>query len=98
MIGAVIDSAANRREARRDEVRRLFESGDVDAALDLLALVDLAWHDCYGESAPSPTIVDDILLVSDGDLGALNRAGLLAVIDFRDLRLTADELRDSTSP
>ena len=93
----MIDSAANRRAARLDAVRRHFEGDNVDAVLDLLALVDLAWHDCYGEPAPPPSIVDDMLLVARGSIRRLTRAGLLAVIDSRDLRVAADERRSDGS-
>ena len=94
----MIDSAANRRAARHHEVARRFAPGDVEAALDLLALVDLAWHDCYGESSPPEGVLDDMLLMADGDMGRLARFGRLAVIDFRDLRVAADERRSEQGP
>ena len=89
----MIDSAANRRATRREEIVRRFAVDDVEAALDLLALVDLAWHDCYGESSPPSSVVDDMLTVAEGDVRSLSRAGYRAVIDFRDLRLDADRKR-----
>jgi hypothetical protein len=63
------------------------------AALDALALLDLAWHDCYGEQSPPDQVIEDIWVVADGELGALISAAHLAVIDFRDLRVNADEMR-----
>jgi hypothetical protein len=69
-----------------------------NAALDLLELVEFAWHDCYGEVTPSEAIVDDMLLVSRGTLGGLVAAAHLAVIDRRDLQVAADALRQGASP
>jgi hypothetical protein len=65
----------------------------VDAALDLLELVELAWHDCYGEVTPSEAIIDDILVVSRGTLGGMISAAHMAVIDWRDLKVAADTIR-----
>lgn len=65
------------------------------AALDLLELTELAWHDCYQEISPPDDVIDDILICSRGKLAGLVRAARLAVADYRDLRLAADELRAS---
>jgi hypothetical protein len=65
-----------------------------DPALDLLELVELAWHDCYGEITPPDGVIDDILVLSHGDLGRLVTAAHLAVTDWRDARIAADALRD----
>jgi hypothetical protein len=65
-----------------------------ETALDLLELVELAWHDCYGEVTPSDEIIDDILLLSGGTLRGLIAAARLAVTDWRDVKLAAQELRD----
>ncbi len=62
-------------------------------ALDLLELVELAWHDCYGEVTPSSDVVEDILVVSDGTLEGLVRAARLAVVDRRNLKLAAQGRR-----
>ena len=59
-----------------------------------MALLDFAWHDCYGEPTPSETIIEDIWEVSDGDLAQFVKAAHLAVIDFRDLRVWADKHRE----
>lgn len=62
---------------------------DVDAALDVIELMELAWHDCYGEPSPPEQVIDDVLTVSRGDLASLASAALLGVTDWRDLRLAA---------
>jgi catechol 2,3-dioxygenase-like lactoylglutathione lyase family enzyme len=62
--------------------------------LDLLELVELAWHDCYSEITPPEDVIDDILLCSGGDLATLMQAARLAVEDVRDLRVWAQTLRD----
>lgn len=87
-----------RSEGRRArEARAVAVFGDelAPAALDLLELVELAWHDCYGEISPSDDVIDQILTVSRGDLAELVRACRLAVTDRRDLALRADEIGGS---
>jgi hypothetical protein len=84
---------AERRAERHDRVAAAVGVNQAEAALDLLELVELAWHDCYGVVAPPDDVIDDILLVSGGSLEGMISAGRLAVIDRRDLRLAADELR-----
>ena len=71
----------------------VFGEAGADRALDLLELVELAWHDCYGERSPSDQVIDDMLLVSDGTLDGLVAAAHLGITDWRDLRVAADELR-----
>ena len=81
-----------RRDAARDRATREF--GEVaDPALDLLELLELAWHDSHGDTAPPADVVEDVWLVAAGDLGSLASASRLAVTDRRELRLAADELR-----
>jgi hypothetical protein len=58
----------------------------------------LAWHDCYGEITPSEQIIDDILLCSGGDIAKLIRVARLAVTDWRDLTLLAEQLRTAPNP
>jgi hypothetical protein len=83
-----------RRAQRRPRVAARFGAEHVEAALDLLHLADMAWHDCYApELEIEPRVLDDILVCAGGDLAALIRAARLAVIDFRDLRLAADAIR-----
>lgn len=79
-----------RRDRRRERVAQVMAAGQVEAALDVLALMDLAWHDCYGDPSPPDRVVDDALTVSRGDLGRLASAALLGVIDWRDLRVGAE--------
>ena len=65
---------------------------DAEAALDLLELVELAWHDCYGEVTPDDRVIDDILAASRGRLDLPIGAARLAVADWRDLRGVADDI------
>ena len=60
-------------------------------ALDFFELIELAWHDCYGEVAPPDDVMADIFEMSEGTLEGLIVAGHLAVIDRRDLRVNAEE-------
>jgi uncharacterized protein (UPF0261 family) len=62
-------------------------------SLDLLEIVELAWHDCYGEISPPEQVVDDILVLSLGTLEGLVSAARLALTDWRDARVGADKLR-----
>ena len=65
-------SRDERREGARD--RATLEFGDrADAALDLLELLELAWHDSHGDAAPPTEVVEDVWAVASGDLA---RAGL----------------------
>jgi hypothetical protein len=83
-----------RRRERRPEVEALFGPQRAEAALDLLHLADMAWHDCYPKDlAIDPDVLADILLCSRGDLAELISVAREAVIDFRDVRLAADALR-----
>lgn len=91
-MSPVAISRADRRAARSQRARREF-GPDAEAALDLLELTDLAWHDCYDEITPSEQIVDDMFVVAGGSLAGLIQAARLAVEDFRDLRVAADRVR-----
>jgi hypothetical protein len=74
----------------------LFGPENAEAALDLLDLADMAWHDCYPKDLEvRPDVLSDILLCSRGDLATLIRVTREAIIDFRDVRLAADALRGS---
>jgi hypothetical protein len=86
-------SRAERRAERKGRVAVVFEEPHVDAVLDLLELVELAWHDCYNEITPPEPIVDEILLCSDGDLAKLIYVARLSVTDWRDLKLLAEHKR-----
>jgi hypothetical protein len=63
--------------------------------LDLLELMELGWHDCYGTSSPSEDLVDDMIFISGGTIPGLISACRLAVTDWRDLKVTAAEGRGS---
>ena len=86
-------SRGERRTEREPVVLALFGADAASSALDLLELVEFAWHDCYDEVTPSDEVVADILVVSGGTLEGLIRAARLAVTDSRDLRVAADHLR-----
>jgi hypothetical protein len=86
---------AARRAGRTSRIEALFGKDQAAAALDLLELTELAWHDRHGEVTPPAAVVDDILCVSQGGLSELVRAARMAVEDFRDLRLAADGLRQA---
>lgn len=93
-LSMAIGSEQRRRE-RKPRVEGLFAGRQVEAALDLLHLMDMAWHDCYGprELEVPPAVLDDVLLLADGDLAVLIKVAREAVIDFRDLRIAADAKR-----
>ena len=74
-------------------VMAMFGAKAAASALDLLELVEFAWHDCYNDVTPPDEVVADILVVSQGTLEGLIRAASLAVTDSRDLRVAADHLR-----
>jgi hypothetical protein len=84
-----------RRNERRPRIEAEFHESHVDAALDLLHLADMAWHDCYGprDLEIPPGVLDDILLLARGDLARLARVTRQAVIDYRDVRVAADRRR-----
>lgn len=84
-----------RRQERKPHIEELFASGEVEAALDLLHLADMAWHDCYGprDLEMPPRVLDDVLLLAQGSLAMLIRVAREAVLDFRDVRVAADHER-----
>ncbi|WP_372728296.1 hypothetical protein [Nocardioides sp.] len=88
----MVASSSDRREARAQRADEVF-GGQAAAALDALALLDFAWHDCYGEASPPEQIIEDIWVVGGGDLAWFVSAAHLAVVDFRDLRVNADAVR-----
>jgi hypothetical protein len=85
-------SRLERREAARGRASIQF-GADADAALDILELWELAWHDCHGDITPPPRVVEDVWVVADGTLGGLASAARLAVTDWRDLRVASDDMR-----
>jgi hypothetical protein len=85
-------SRRERREAARG--RASIEYGvHAEAALDLFELLELAWHDCYGDITPPQQVVEDVWRVAGGDLGGLAAAARLAVTDRRDLHVAAERDR-----
>ncbi|MFF1608775.1 hypothetical protein ACFVYA_13420 [Amycolatopsis sp. NPDC058278] len=84
-----------RRQARTPRIEAQFSSADVEAALDLLHLADMAWHDCCGprELELPSQVLEDVLLLAQGDLASLIRISRAAVLDFRDVRVAADDER-----
>jgi hypothetical protein len=87
---------AARRAERLPRVQAIFAEA-TPAALDLLELTELAWHDCYAEITPSEEIIDEILLCSEGDLGLLAQACRLAVTDWRDLKMWGGTILEGAS-
>ena len=85
---------ADRRAGRRTKVAVLF-ADRTDRALDLLELLEMAWHDRHQEPTPPEALIDDILLLSDGDLRKLIRWTRVAAIDWREARDAAEERRAS---
>jgi hypothetical protein len=85
-------SRAERRAGRRTNVAVLF-ADETDRALDLLELMEIAWHDVHGEVTPPDQVILDVLALSRGDLDELIRWVRLAVVDWRDVRVAADEFR-----
>ncbi len=88
-------SRAERRAERRTKVAVLF-ADRTDRALDLLEILEMAWHDAYGDITPPEEVIDDILLLSEGNLRHLIRWTRLALADWRDVRVAADEARADT--
>jgi hypothetical protein len=86
-------SRVERSAERKVRVVAVFGEALAEPVLDLLELNEHAWHDRYGEIAPSETIVDDILFLSDGQLAKVIRAARLAVKDSRDLIVAAQSKR-----
>lgn len=85
---------AERRAQRRTKVAVLF-ADSTDRALDLLELLEMAWHDSYGEGTPPEDVIDDVLLLSGGSLRSLIRWTRLAVADYGEVRTAAAGVRSS---
>jgi len=78
---------------RRARITETFGEAQLTTVVELLTLLELAWHDCYSELTPSEELIDDIFLLSGGELTGLIRAVHLAVTDWRDVIVAADALR-----
>ena len=87
---------AERRDERTSKVKAVFGTDRASTALDLLEVVEMAWHDTYGEVAPPADLIDDMLLISEGSVEKLVGAARLGLADWRDLRVAANERREST--
>jgi len=83
----------DRRREREERVVAVLGERQAARALDLLELVELAWHDCYGDVTPPEETVDDMLLLSDGSIEGLIVAARLGVTDWRELKVAADARR-----
>lgn len=89
-------SRADRRKDRTPNVIAVFGEDRAPFALDLLELVELAWHDCYGDVTPSESVIADMLLLSEGSIERLIQVARLGVTDWRDLQVAADDFRNRT--
>ena len=87
---------AERRKERVSQFVEVFGKSQAPLALDLLEITELAWHDCYGEVTPPRSVIEDMLTVSGGTIAGLIQAALLAVTDWRDLSVAAEERRNGT--
>ena len=85
---------AERRSEREPQIVAVFGEEQAPIALDLIDIIELAWHDCYGEVTPPQSVIEDMLTASEGTVEGLIQAALLAVTDWRDLNVAADELRN----
>lgn len=87
-------------EQRRPRIVAVFgdDSATLRSVSEVFTLLELAWHDCYGEVTPPEAVVDDVLLCSGGTLAGLVRAAHLAVVDARDLSVEASALRRARTP
>lgn len=81
-----------RRGERRTKVA-VFFADRTDRALDLLELVEMAWHDTYGEGTPPEDLIDDILFLSEGNLRLLIRWARIAITDWREVKAAAASAR-----
>lgn len=86
--------AVGRRErfaAIRPHVVRLFgdDARTTTRVEQVLTLMEMAWHDCYGEVAPPDDVLANVLDCSGGTLAGLIDAAHLAVVDSRDLAVRA---------
>jgi len=85
--------SAQRRAGRQARFAEAFGEHS-SRALDLVELLELAWHDCYGEITPPDHVIEDIVVCAQGSLEGLIGAARLAVADSRDVRSAAEDLRN----
>ena len=86
---------AERFDLLRPRVVELFGHKRSRGVFALLELVEMAYHDCYGEVSPPSQVMEDLLACSGGDWEKLIHACNLAVVDSRDLRVWASNLQKS---
>jgi hypothetical protein len=86
---------AERFEERTPRIVAVFgsDAATLRTVRHLLELMELAWHDCYGETSPSDEVFDNVLLCSGGTVEGLIAAAHLAVVDRRDLQEWASRIR-----
>jgi len=84
---------AARRAERSSLVKSVLGQSQTSAGLDLLELTEYAWHDCYGEITPPDDVILNILICSRGKLPEMIHAAKLAIDDWRDLQLWADQVQ-----
>lgn len=89
-------SRSERRAARTARVAAAFDPGSVEAVLDLLETMEIAWHDLYGEVTPPESVIEDVLVVSGGNLAALIRSVRLGLADPRDLKVAREARRQES--
>lgn len=99
--GGLADSlvVAVGRVQRRAERQARFEQAfgtKSGIALDLVEVLEFAWHDCYHDMTPPDQVLDDIVVCARGSVEELITAARLAIADWRDLRVRADGLRRGT--
>lgn len=87
---------AERRSKRTEQAVEVFGEEQAKVALDLLELTEFAWHDCYGEVTPSDALIEEMFLLSEGSIERLIEVARLAVADWRDVKVAAEELRRRT--
>jgi len=87
---------AQRRAERAGRFAEVFgkKSG---SALDLVEVMEYAWHDCYSEITPPDEVIEDLLVCSRGSIETLIRAVHLGITDWRDLRMWADSVREDSA-
>lgn len=85
------------RDARRREQLPKIEAefpGDIETVTQLLDVFERAWHDIYDEIAPQDWVIDDVFVLASGNLARLVSALHLALTDWRDLKVSAEAVRD----
>ncbi len=89
--------AVGREQPGAERYEAEFSEIDVEAALDLLEVFEIASHDCYRDVTPPESIVDDVLVLSDGTIAGLVRSVHLALADWRDVKLNAMKITGQAS-